>query len=212
MAKFPEPPPPAIFHAIGPDIARVPAGTSLYRLYRRRGRHTTEWNTFREHGPIPTGRFDHHAPPRRDQERAISYVASSIAVCIAEVFQSNRRIDRSSGEPWIAGFELAQDLDLLDLCGLWPTRARASQAISSSPIRNRAQRWSRAIYSAYSGALVGVHYASSMHAGNVTLALYESAAPALPDMPTFSYPLAHPALDLPLARLARRLNYALLLV
>jgi RES domain-containing protein len=206
LAKFPEPPPAAILAKTAPEILRVPAGTTLWRLYFRGGRHPTFWNTFRSFGPIGS-RFDHQLPPPRLQERTILYCASEGPTCLAEVFQETRVIDRSARDPWLAAFKLIQPLTLLDLTGSWPTRAGASMAISTGP-RPRAQRWAQAIYEAYRD-VQGIHYPSSMHANRPAVALWERGAEALPPMPVFHRPLLDPALLPVLSRVAHDIGYGL---
>ena len=207
MPKFPEPPAPERLAAIPPALQTLPAGSELWRLYFRAGTHPASWHTFRTYGPVRGGRFDHHLPPPRMQDRAILYVASAGPTGVAEVFQDNRLIDRTTRQPWLVGFATVADLLLLDLTGLWPTRAGASLALTAGP-RPRAQRWSRAIYLAYP-QVHGLVYGSSMHGNAPALALDERALPALPATPFFHAPLATPALLLPLRQLALQLGYAL---
>lgn len=184
----------------------LPAGSTLWRLYFRGGRHPTFWNAFRAFGPT-RGRFDHQLPPRRLQMRRIFYAAEGGKTCLAEVFQDTRVIDRAARDPWLVGFELRRPVTLLDLTGTWPTRAGASMALGSGP-RPRAQRWSRAIYEAYP-SIEGLVYPSSMHANRPAVALYERAALALPAAPIFHRPLIDPILLPVLSRVARDLGYGL---
>ena len=100
---------------------------------------------------------------------------------------------------------LVREVRLLDLRGAWPTRAGASQAISSGP-RPRAQSWARAIRSAFPH-LDGLAYPSSMRGGGVAVALFDAAADALPDAPEGAWRLDHPALAGPLARIAQDIGY-----
>ena len=184
-----------------PDVARLAgiaavthslqAGARLWRVYFRAGRYPTRWNTFRFFGPSEKNRFDHHDEPARLQQRGILYAAPSIPVCIAEVFQRDRTIDRLTGEPWLVGFATAGDLVLLDLTSQWPVRAGASQEINTGP-RVIARAWSRAIYATYP-AVVGLWYRSKMH-GGTAVALYERAAGAVPAAPLFHEALASPRL------------------
>ena len=44
-----------------------------------------------------------------------------------------RVIDRTAHDPWLVAFELLQPLNLLDLTGVWPTRAGASMALNTGP-------------------------------------------------------------------------------
>jgi len=136
------------------------------------------------------------------------YAAVHGPTCFAEVFQDTRVIDRVAKDPWLAGFALQLSLKLLDLSGSWPTRAGASMAINTGP-RPRAQRWSRAIYEAYSNGQ-GLHYPSSMHRNSPVIALYERGLPALPPVPIFHRPLRDPALLSVLKQVARDLGYGLI--
>lgn len=206
MPKFPEPPAAAELAEIEPDWWVLPAGSLLWRLYFRGGRHPTFWNTLRSYGPTQS-RFDHHLPPPHVQERSILYAANEGAICFAEIFQDTRLIDRTARDPWLAGFLLNHSLRLLDLTGIWPTRAGASMAISTGA-RPRAQRWSRAIYEAYPEAR-GLHYASSMYRNRSCIALYERGAEALPAAPEFHRPLRDPALLPVLRRVAKDIGYGL---
>lgn len=196
MPKLPDPPQRA--PAQTPPVWRdLPAGTQLWRVYFRGGPYPVEWDTFRAFGPVRSGRFDHHLPPPREQERRIYYCAPSLPTCLAETFQEERIIDVQQSNPWAVSFVTRRSLRLLDLCGIWPTRAGASMAINSGP-RYRARRWSQAIYEAYLDA-DGLWYASSMHANRPSIALYERAMGALPPTPQFHRALSD-ALLLPILR------------
>ncbi len=135
-------------------------------------------------------------------------MATEGPICVAEVFQETRTIDRAGRDPWLAAFSLLTDLELLDLTGVWPTRAGASMAISSSEGRSRTRDWSRSIYAAYPG-VAGLWYPSSMHGNKPMVALYERARSSLPVLPSFNEPLAHPVLLDPLQNAANELGYAL---
>ncbi|HEV7517688.1 MAG TPA: RES family NAD+ phosphorylase [Thermoanaerobaculia bacterium] len=212
MTKLPNPP------AAAADLARIPpglrtlrTGETLWRIYKRGGRHPVLWNTFRAFGPLRTARFDHHLSGEDGspsfQERRIYYAAAEITTCLAEFFQDTRTISRDNEEVSLVGFELRTDLTLLDLTGVWPTQAGASMALCSGP-RSRSRPWSCAIYDAYSG-VQGLYYPSSMHAHRPAVALYERALAALPPTPVFHRPLSDPALLSDLERVARHLGYRL---
>jgi RES domain-containing protein len=189
------------------DLRTIEASTLVWRVYRAAGGHVSSWDRFRFHGPVPTGRFDHQAPPQHDDlVRGILYAALDGPAAIAEAFQDTRTIDRRRAEPWIVGFELGRDVTCLDLTGRWPTRAGASQAISFGR-RDYAQAWSRAIYEAYD-AVHGLVYPSAMAGGSRNVALYERSL-ALPHSPRIHVPLVHRGLDGPLRRLANDLGYDL---
>lgn len=207
MAKLPLPPE-RLPLLRARDIHRLPTGTTTWRIYRAGGRHPSTWSAFRRYGPLATGRFDPHPrPPHDDPAHGIIYAALDIIATVAEVFQETRIIDRTWGEPWLAGFELHREVPLLDLTGAWPTRAGASQALSTGR-RDIARAWSRAIRAAYP-SIEGLLYRSSMAGGSRNLALFEVVEDAMPSHPSLHIPLVHPGLDLPLRRLADDLGYGL---
>jgi len=211
VTKLPAPPAAAELALVPPRLKTLPAGEVLWRVYKRAGRHPVAWNTFRAFGPLSTARFDHHLPGRdgapHAQRRRIYYAAAEIATCLAELFQDTRTIDRAGEEATLVGFELARDVALLDLTGVWPTRAGASMALCSGP-RSRTRPWSRAIYEAYR-EVQGLYYPSSMHAHRPAVALYERAMAALPRTPLLHRPLRDPALLADLDRVAGDLGYRL---
>jgi hypothetical protein len=211
VAKLPEPPSVTEMRNIDPDVAVLPAGTRLYRIYFRGGEHPDGWNRFRDFGPLPSARFDHQFEPPSVQERAIQYAAvweDAVATCVAEAFQETRLVDTRRRDPQLAAFSLAEGVPLLSLRDRWPTRAGASANINSGP-RPRCRRWSRTLYEAYPDVF-GLLYASSMNGSRPAVALYERAARALPEAPDFNRPLSDAALLVPLERIASSLGYDLL--
>ncbi len=207
-AKLPLPPEPEELAVRAPaDLVAVTRVSLLWRVYDTTGPHGRQWYEFRHFGPVATGRFDHHVPPPGDQARAVLYVGLSVQTCVAEVFQDTRVIDRARRSRWLAGFRLARELRLLDLSGAWPTRAGASQAISSGS-RERARAWARAIHAAFPD-VDGLWYRSSMDGGRPAIAVNERAEGALAPHPDVHVPLTHPGLALPLARIGRMLGYLL---
>lgn len=108
MTRLPEPPPRRVLVDLKADPYIVEAGTELWRIYPRAGRHPRAWNAFRSFGPVKTMRFDHHEEPAREQERKILYGASIIGICVAEFFQEDRTVDRFTAEPWLVGFTVAR--------------------------------------------------------------------------------------------------------
>jgi hypothetical protein len=206
VTKFPDPPARGqLFARLVAERKILPAGTLLWRIYRRAGRHPTDWNEFRHWGPAAGCRFDHQLEPPAEQSRGILYAALRVPTCFAEVFQETRTIELSRARPWLAGFELAADVALLDLTGKWPTRAGASMGLSSGR-RDRARAWSRRIYEDYPD-VAGLFYPSSMDANRPTAALYERARGALPARPLFHRALADPALLGVVAGAAASFNY-----
>jgi hypothetical protein len=203
MPKLPEPP---ALLTLPPLTRTFAAATVLWRIYVAGGTHPAAWNGFRFFGPTQA-RFDHHDDPPRVQARGILYAARNPTTCLAEVFQTTRVIERVPKTPWLVGFPLQRDVVLLDLTGDWPTQAGASMAINSGP-RPRARRWSKLIYATYPDT-DGLLYASSMHANEPAVALYEGAQDALPSAPVFSRALADPALLRRLSRAATHLGYGI---
>jgi hypothetical protein len=215
MVKLPDPPEPAWLRAhIAPELQSFPPLTRLWRIYFRAGSHPTLWNNLRHWGPT-NARFDHHlADPEgrgRLQDRGVLYAAGGHQgglTCLAEVFQRSRLINPIRNEPWLVAFITARDLTLLDLTGLWPTRAGASTVLNSGP-RPRARAWSRTIYAAYP-EIDGLLYPSSMAGHAPAIVLYERAEGAIPPRPDLHRSLADPALATVLSNAARDLNYGLL--
>ncbi|MFC3058396.1 RES family NAD+ phosphorylase [Paenirhodobacter populi] len=216
MAKFPEPPSAASLRKIDPDTCVLKGATPLGRIFFRGGDHPVAWDEFRFWGP-GQARFDHHLPDPAGKpvlgSRGIYYAAGSggpgaLAVSLAEVFQETRIIDSTDRAPWFAAFSTSRDLTLLDLRGLWPTRAGASSAINSGA-KARARRWSQAIYATWP-ELDGLIYPSSMGGNADAYALFERALTALPGAPAFHRPLSDPALSLPLLSAASTINYGLI--
>jgi hypothetical protein len=193
-----------VLEGLGADTTDLAAGTAVFRVYFAAGPHPGAWNNFRHYGPL-RGRFDHHLPPPRLQERGILYLARHPRTCLAEVFQTTRWIDVDTGWPMLAGFRLARGVRLLNLTGLWPTRAGASMALNSGP-RPRAQRWAQAIYEAFP-VIDGVLYGSSMTGNAPCIALFERAVDALPTNPELHRPLSDPTLESLLVRSAASLGY-----
>jgi hypothetical protein len=211
LSKFPYPPPPGTLAQIEPETRTLTAGTRVWRIYFRGGGHPQRWNRMRTFGPT-TARFDHQLPNAAgepdEQTRAIQYLALDGITPLAEVFQDARVIDRAARSPWLVAYELAMDLDLLDLTGSYPTRAGASMLINCGA-RPRARAWSRAFYEAYP-KIQGLYYASCMHDNSPSLALFERAAEAIPVRPSFHRALSDQTLRLTLRNAAVKLNCLLL--
>jgi RES domain-containing protein len=208
VAKLP-PPPTTLPPLRSADVRTLPAGTELWRIYFAGGDHSSLWDEFRTAGPLATSRFDHHLPSPAGGgiDRGILYSAERGPTCFAEVFQVTRTINRTRREPWLVSFATQGAVRLIDLAGVWPTRAGASQAINSGP-RVRARAWSRTIYEQYP-EIEGLSYPSSMLGRTTAIALYERAREAMPARPLFHAALTHPGLQAPIHRIARTLGYGL---
>lgn len=195
------------------DIVALPTSTRLVRVFVAAGAHQQRWNTFRHTGPLPHARFDPQPLPANGKpvttpDHGVLYFGLSVRTSIAEVFQASSIVDRSTRRPHLAVFAPTRPLRLLDLCGLWPTRAGASQEISSGP-KDITQAWARTIRDAFPD-LDGLWYRSSMDSGDPAVCLWDPpAGDSLPLTPEVLVPLDYPGLDLPLARICDSLNYVL---
>lgn len=212
MAKLPRPGDVTAVRSVPAVVRTLPQGTTLARIYFSGGLHPVRWNEFRHYGPT-NARFDHHLPDRHgapsEQRRSVLYCGGNALTCLAEVFQQTRRIDRVRDAPWLAVFELRRTVRLLDLTGVYPTRAGASMAINSGS-RVRAREWACRFYEACED-LDGIHYASSMHANEPAIVLNDRAEIdlCLPPHPRFNRALADDALLDVLKHAAVTVGYAL---
>ena len=211
MSKLPRHPDLQRLRSLEPDIIELPAGTELFRIYFRGGRHPTLWNALRFVGPT-SARFDHHEPNEvgegQMQERGVAYYAPSAVTCLAEGFQGPPRvIHRERHNPWLVAFRLQLPVSLLNLTGKFALRALASMKLMTGP-KSTSQNWSRGFYDVYT-EIHGLYYPSSM-TNEPTIALNERAALVFPPTPGFNRALNDPALLTPLRNAARELNYGLL--
>lgn len=217
MARLPQPPAPAALRSLlrpDEDVVAVRSGARLVRVFVAGGRHQQRWNTFRHTGPLVHARFDPHPPGpggtrQHSADHGVLYFGLSVRTSVAEVFQQTSVVDRTTRRPHLVVFRPRRTLRLLDLTGLWPTRAGASQEISTGP-KDVTQVWARTIRAAFPD-LDGLWYRSSMDSGDPAVCLWDApAATALPAQPDVLLPLDHPGLDVPLARVCDSLNYTLL--
>lgn len=204
--KLPPPPAPDVLQATDASLHIVPSQTELWHVYKRGGDHPARWNALRFVGPLGS-RFDHHLLPRRRQKRGILYLACDILTCVAETYQQTRHIDRHRDAPWLVACETTRPLQLLDITGLWPTRAGASMAINTGP-RAITRAWSVAIYEAYPN-IDGLWYCSSMAGNRTCVALYERGRDAIPPRPTLNRALADPTIFDVLCAAGEALGYTL---
>ncbi len=215
MSRLPPPPSAAVLTSLlrADDVVAMSPSTRLVRVFVAAGAHQQRWNAFRHTGPLPHARFDPQPPPDGGgvvtaPEHGVLYFGLSVRTSIAEVFQATSIVDRTTRRPHLAVCQPVRTLRLLDLCGLFPTRAGASQEISSGA-KDVTQAWARAIRSAFPD-LDGLWYRSSMNSGDPAVCLWDPpAGGGLPVSPEVLLPLDYPGLDLPLARICDSLNYVL---
>jgi len=207
LAKLPHPHPP-LPAPTGDERITVEKDTLVWRVYGAGGRHPASWDSFRSHGPVRNGRFDHHDPPPHDDPvKGILYGALDGPAAIAEAFGDARMVDRFRDSPWLVAFALEIDMAALDLGGPWSTRAGASQALTSGR-RDIAQAWSREIHAGLR-EIDALLYPSAMSGGSTNVVLYERAQESLPRRPSLHIPLAHPGLEPALNRIALRFGYSM---
>jgi len=217
VSRLPKPPAPAVLKSLlraREDVVAVHTATRLVRVFSSGGVHHQRWNSFRHTGPLPHARFDTHplgqgggASTAPDQ--GVLYFGLSVRTSVAEVFQQTSIVDRTTRKPHLVVVAPTRTLKLLDLTGLWPTRAGASQEISSGA-KDLTQAWARSIRAAFPD-LDGLWYRSSMDSGHPAVCLWDPpAGTALPVAPEVLLPLDYPGLDLPLSRICDALNYTLM--
>ncbi|MDA8063652.1 MAG: RES family NAD+ phosphorylase [Actinomycetota bacterium] len=206
MVKLPDPPEADALADL--EMVELPQGGLWWRVYPAGGTHPGAWDGFRDFGPT-SARFDHQEPPAHvDGRRLVAYEGALGALCLAERFEEHRRILRRAGGPRLCAFRLAAPLEVVDLRDLWPTRAGASQALSSGS-RPRSRAWARAIYGASGGTAAGLSCRSSMYGGETAVVLWEAARAALPGVPTIDLALSDPRLTGVLLRAATSIGYHL---
>lgn len=207
MAQLPIPDP-ALIAARQPDLQAVAA--PLWRLHTPTGAHPTRWDELRGYGPLPTARFDPWPPPPADRAGdaitvAVGYFAFDVPSCLAEVFQTTRHIATTRTAMQLSAFQPRRPLRLLDLRGSWPVAIGASHAINAAA-KNRCRRWAQAIREAYRSP-DGLLYTG--FAGRDCAVVYAPPGDVFPSAPTFTRPLADPALAPYLADAAEQIGYAL---
>lgn len=210
MPKVPLRPDPERLASLAPQIEVLKAGTELWRIYFRGGRHPTRWNEFRSVGPVDAARFDHHDPDSDEgYEKQVMYLASNPVTCLAEVFRKTRTIHRQDRVPWLVGFSLEADVKLLNLTGSFTTRAGASMGLTTGP-RSTSRNWARELHASYP-EIEGILYPSSMHGNRPAIVLNERAKAhsPIPASPGTHRELKDAALITVIKNAARELGYAL---
>lgn len=202
MAKLPRTPELPLVRRPG-DLRRLPRSAALWRVHATAGPHVTPWNRLRHFGPT-TSRFDPQPPPPRWSERGVTYAATDVVTCLAEVFAASRVVDVGRRAPYLTGWRPTRVLTLLDLTETWPIRNGASHLLTSGP-KSVCRAWARAVDTEWPD-LDGLWSVSTM-TGRPTVTLFTPAADAFPRRPAFSRPLASPALQGALATAAAEIGY-----
>ena len=202
MARLPRTPELPLVRRPG-DLHRIPRSAALWRVHATAGPHVTPWNRLRHFGPT-TSRFDPQPPPPGWSERGVTYAATDVVTCLAEVFAASRVVDGSRRAPYLTGWQPTRVLTLLDLTATWPIRNGASHLLTSGP-KSVCRAWARAVDTEWPD-LDGLWSVSTM-TGRPTVTLFTAAADAFPRRPAFSRPLSSPALQGALATAAAEIGY-----
>jgi RES domain len=209
------PPPGALPSPRSEEIAEISA--QVTRIYKRGGSHPTPWPEFRHAGPLQSERFDPHPHPfgtRRSE--GVMYLATQsrgrrrqmipgLETALAEMFQSDRLIDRVRNHPGCVIWTPARPLKLLDLDSRWTTRAGGNGALTSGP-RDISRQWAAAIYSQLPD-LDGMTWRSSILGVGQSIVLFGRALDAIPNLPDLNRSLSDPALLGPISTAADHIGY-----
>ena len=201
-----------------PTIWTLPAGRSIFRLFRPSSLFAPSATTWRFNGP--RARFDHQrgasigqtdlaqedeAPivaPAEDEQRGILYAAFTLSCCVVEVFDALDFIDPRGWQ--FSRLTLTRDLTLLDVRGKAAMRLGTVAAISKGS-HAMAQVWSRYLYEKFD-TIDGLLY-NAAHNDERAIALYERAQDAVEL--TREVPLDAKSLRVRLLRVAQTHNLAL---
>lgn len=179
----------------------------LRRFIRTSGDHVLPWNQLRTYGPIPSMRGDHHPTPMADHRPVgVLYTGLDLATIAAEVYQSTRTVDVTSGDPQLLVWTPTRPLRLLDLTPLWALRNGASHSLNAAP-RTTCRALAQAIHAAWPD-LDGLRVESTM-TGAQNVVLTERAADSFPDSPATIRELRHPSLLATLTVIADQIGYGI---
>jgi len=177
----------------------------LFRLHTPRSQHPLQWNELRHYGPLTHARYDPWQPPPRHHRIGVGYFGFSLPTCLAEVFQTSRRITSITSNHQLSVIMPTRTLWLLDLRGNYPISVGASHSINGGR-RSDCRKWAHAFASIF-WPLDGLLYTGM--AGNDCATLYSPALSAFPTHPQFSKPLSDAGLATRLADAAHQINYRL---
>lgn len=203
-ARVPRTPPAALTRE---DRDVITITDTLWRIHRTSGLHIQSWDKLRTYGPLHSMRYDPHPEPTSNHpDTSVSYTAADLSTALAEVFQTTRLIDTSTGNPYATAWNPTRPLVLLDLTDTWALRNHAAAALNTAS-RVVCRAWARAIYTTWPD-LDGI-LTSSTWTGRHAITLWTHAADTFPAHPSFSRPLAHPLVWSLVQTAARDIGYAL---
>lgn len=205
MAKLPWPDPDRIA-GVGVQVALVER--DMWRLHRPAGRHSLRWDELRASGPLPSARFDPWEPPLAERAgdpvtTGVGYFGFDVPTCLAEVFQSTRRVDLDDSGIQLSAFKPTRQLQLLDLRGRWPILIGAAHQVNSGP-KDRCRAWAKAIretHPRYDGFIF------TGMAGRDCAVVYAPPGDIFPAAPAFTKALSDPSLDSYISDAAQQIGY-----
>lgn len=153
-----------------PAIWTLEQGSKLIRFCdQTRG----GWDAHRFYGPLPSQRFDHHAPPLCvSLDRSVWYAATSLVGAVAEAFGNLGVVDRACGRH-VALVQIVRPLILMNLVGVSARRVGLTQEVGSSTDYAKTQEWARAFYD-QCGTLMGIRW-RGRQAGSICFVLHDRA-------------------------------------
>lgn len=180
----------------------------LWRVFPTTGDHPYTWDELRHWGPLPDQRFDPQPPPTgHHPDSGVMYTATRSWTAIAEVYQEEHHIDRSSRGAAIASWTPSRPLQLLDLTTNWPVLNGAAAAMMMDD-KKHTQAWARAIDDQLGDRIDGLWHQSSINnEPNVTLFSRAERIPAFPLRPAFYALLSEAAADVIVKRAKNELGY-----
>ena len=107
----------------------------------------------------------------------MTYAATDVVTCLAEVFAASRVVDVGRRAPYLTGWRPTRVLTLLDLTETWPIRNGASHLLTSGP-KSVCRAWARAVDTEWPD-LDGLWSVSTM-TGRPMVTLFTAAADAFP--------------------------------
>ena len=119
----------------------------------------------------------------------MTYAATDVVTCLAEVFAASRVVDVGRRAPYLTGWRPTRVLTLLDLTETWPIRNGASHLLTSGP-KSVCRAWARAVDTEWPD-LDGLWSVSTM-TGRPMVTLFTAAADAFPRRPAFSRTAGQP--------------------
>lgn len=198
--------PPSVdaLRSIGAQTKALSAGTFVWRIHNTGTAHPMAWNRLRTWGPLPSARWDPHPEPAADAAPlGAAYFGLDVPTCLAEVFQESRFIDVDRGAPYLTGFRLARDIELIDVTGNWLLTAGALASVALGD-RNITRAWARSIHDAWPG-LDGVYSISSpLGKDHLVVTVWTDVFPPRPE---FSVPLNSPAIAADIAAAAKSFRF-----